>query len=143
MSAEVRHSRICRCKKCRQEKKSESVRRLLNRHAKDRQQRTGPDKNIEFVVCNYKVAVAGDDSPVDRACAWLDKVKTTLREKNRAYGNSASDPIRIFSKLGVDAGLRVRMDDKLSRIARGDGSGNEDALADFVGYAAFLATVKE
>ena len=29
-----------------------------------------------------------------------DDVKRTLLEKNRAYGNSALDPLRIFSRAG-------------------------------------------
>ena len=41
------------------------------------------------------------------------------------------------------AGIRVRIDDKLSRLARGDGSGDEDAVKDLVGYLALLVGVNE
>ena len=83
-----------------------------------------------------------DTPAVDRACAWLDGVKAMLREKNRAYGNSAASPMHVFSKLSPADGIRVRIDDKLKRIALGDGSGNEDAVKDLVGYLAFLATIE-
>jgi hypothetical protein len=77
----------------------------------------------------------------ERACAWLDKVKEMLREKNRAYGDSVAEPMGVFSHRSVEDGIRVRIDDKLKRIAKGDGSGDEDAVKDLVGYLAFLATV--
>jgi hypothetical protein len=77
-------------------------------------------------------------TPLDKAIDFLDEVKETLKSKNKAYGNSASNPVRIFSKCDADEGIKVRIDDKLSRIARGDGSGNEDAIKDLVGYLALL-----
>lgn len=73
------------------------------------------------------------------AQAFLARVSAMLEEKNRAYGDSAGSPIRIFSRASVEEGLRVRIDDKLSREARGDGSGGEDVIFDLVGYFAMLA----
>jgi hypothetical protein len=71
------------------------------------------------------------------ACGFLERVGATLREKNAAYGNSAADPVRIFSKAGPEEGVRVRIDDKLSRVARGKAMG-EDVIMDLVGYLAIL-----
>ena len=51
------------------------------------------------------------------ALAFLDRVKAVLVEKNAAYGDSAGNPIRVFSKADAAHGLLVRIDDKLSRIA--------------------------
>ena len=83
------------------------------------------------------------DSPaVVRACAYLDGIKEMLRAKNRAYGDSVAVPINVFSKLPPAEGIKIRLDDKLKRIALGDGSGNEDAIGDIIGYLAFLATIK-
>lgn len=48
-----------------------------------------------------------------------DEVKQVVIGKNRAYGNSALDPLRIFSKVDTIEQLNVRIDDKLSRVARG------------------------
>ena len=41
-----------------------------------------------------------------------------LLAKNDAYGNSALDPVRIFSRADPIEQLNVRLDDKLSRLAR-------------------------
>lgn len=39
--------------------------------------------------------------------------------------------------------INIRMDDKLSRIARGDGSGNEDAELDLLGYLILKRAIKK
>ncbi len=57
----------------------------------------------------------------------------TLLEKNEAYGNSAADPMRIFSKTDTLEQINVRMDDKISRMVRGSAAG-EDAEFDLLGY---------
>ncbi|MBN1773194.1 MAG: hypothetical protein JXB32_18150 [Deltaproteobacteria bacterium] len=76
-----------------------------------------------------------------RALAFLDRVGTTLVEKNAADGDSVGCPLRIFSRAPADEQLRVRIDDKLSRVARGarGGGDDEDTLLDLVGYLALLA----
>ena len=56
-----------------------------------------------------------------------------LIDKNTAYGDSALDPVRIMSSSDPAEQIRVRMDDKLSRLVRGH-AGGEDALKDLVGY---------
>lgn len=63
--------------------------------------------------------------------ADLDLVLRRLRDlliaKNAAYGDSALNPVRIFARgMPADAGIRVRLDDKLSRIA----NGREDLVTD-------------
>jgi len=64
----------------------------------------------------------------------LDETGKFLSGKNRAYGDSVGSPVGIFSKLDRLEAVNARIDDKLSRIARGDGSGNEDAEQDLLGY---------
>lgn len=61
-----------------------------------------------------------------------------LLEKNRAYGDSALNPIRVFSKVDDIEQIRVRIDDKLSRLARGTGFENEDVVSDLLGYLILL-----
>lgn len=61
-----------------------------------------------------------------------------LIEKNRKYGNSALEPIRIFSKCDSIEQLKVRMDDKLSRLISGQKDDNEDPIKDLVGYWVLL-----
>jgi hypothetical protein len=77
--------------------------------------------------------------PMAAARAWLAEIADLLAAKNAAYGNSALDPLRVFSRADRVEQLRVRIDDKLSRMARGDGCATEDTLRDLVGYLALLA----
>lgn len=63
-----------------------------------------------------------------------DKLKEFLIEKNRKYGNSALDPVRVFSKASPEEQILVRMDDKLSRIRNRQNDDDEDPFLDLVGY---------
>lgn len=68
-----------------------------------------------------------------------DGIKNMLIEKNKAYGNSALDPVRIFSRASTVEQIKVRLDDKLSRLARGDASAfGEDPAGDIMGYLVLL-----
>ena len=62
-----------------------------------------------------------------------DSLRDMLLAKNKAYGNSAINPLRIFSKASPIEQINVRLDDKLSRLARGQAAG-EDAEMDLIGY---------
>ena len=66
-----------------------------------------------------------------------DEIKALLISKNKSYGNSALDPIRIFCQEGNYDQLLVRIDDKLSRVARG-GNTSEDTVMDLAGYLILL-----
>jgi hypothetical protein len=72
----------------------------------------------------------------------VDEVATMLIEKNRAYGNSALEPVRIFSKANTVEQLLVRLDDKLSRLARGSAAG-EDVERDLLGYLILLRIARK
>jgi len=63
----------------------------------------------------------------------IDEVTDMLVAKNEAYGDSALNPVRIFSKSDTLEQINVRIDDKLSRLTRGDESG-EDVYKDLLGY---------
>ena len=68
----------------------------------------------------------------------LEEVEALLLEKNAAYGDSALNPLRLFAgDLDVSAQIRVRIDDKLSRLARGQRAG-EDVELDLLGYLLLL-----
>ena len=71
---------------------------------------------------------------IDVECQNLAEM---LKAKNRAYGNSFADPVRIFSRVTPAEGLNIRIDDKLSRIARGHDAG-EDSELDLIGYLVLL-----
>ncbi len=66
--------------------------------------------------------------------AVVKEVRDMLLEKNKAYGDSAIDPIRCFSKASPLEQINVRLDDKLSRIMRGHEFGQEDVEFDLIGY---------
>lgn len=66
-----------------------------------------------------------------------DAIKEMLLEKNRAYGDSALNPVRVFSRADAAEQILVRLDDKLSRLARGSDAG-EDVVADLIGYLVLL-----
>ena len=70
--------------------------------------------------------------------AILSEIGDTLIAKNEQYGNSALEPVRIFSKASAVEQIKVRMDDKISRLVRGNGEGDEDAQADLLGYIVLL-----
>lgn len=65
-----------------------------------------------------------------------------LIDKNRAYGNSALDPVRIFSSSDNVEQLKVRIDDKLSRFARGGEFPGDNDIDDLIGYLVLLKLAK-
>ena len=72
------------------------------------------------------------------------KVYEMLAKKNDAYGNSALEPINIFSKGNAVDSLCARIDDKLARIKnRGLDDATEDTLFDLCGYLILLIIAKD
>lgn len=67
---------------------------------------------------------------IEFAC---DSLKDFLIEKNKRYGNSALEPIRVFSSTDSEEQIKIRMDDKLSRI-RNSKEDRENDYLDLVGY---------
>lgn len=63
----------------------------------------------------------------------LKEISDMLVQKNAAYGDAAMNPIRVFSRADPMEQLKVRIDDKLSRICRGHNAG-EDVIKDLIGY---------
>lgn len=57
-----------------------------------------------------------------------------LLDKNRKYGDSALNPVRVFSKASPLEQLKVRMDDKLSRLRNAQDDEDEDPITDLIGY---------
>ena len=105
---------------------------------------------VEGIMKNEK----SDDEPVDgtgltpkEALAMkireklirteCDFIANMLAEKNRNYGDSALNPVRIMSQADPVEQIRVRIDDKLSRIKRGKSAG-EDVVLDLIGYFILL-----
>lgn len=70
--------------------------------------------------------------------AELNTIGAMLIAKNQRYGNSALDPVRIFSRADKAEQIRVRIDDKLSRIRNQQADDDEDAVLDLIGYLILL-----
>lgn len=66
----------------------------------------------------------------------LSDVENMLVAKNIAYGDSALSPVRIFAQSDNTELIKVRIDDKLSRIKAGNN--DEDAVMDLLGYLVLL-----
>ncbi len=69
------------------------------------------------------------------------EVVSLLLTKNQAYGDTANNPPKIFSKLTAKEGILARIDDKLSRIKKlgfENIDRTEDTLKDLIGYLILL-----
>lgn len=85
----------------------------------------------------------GISSFEDNVRRHTDRIAALLIEKNKAYGDSALNPVRVFSKADREEQLYVRIDDKISRIQRGTDFANEDTIDDLIGYLVLLKIAKE
>jgi hypothetical protein len=69
----------------------------------------------------------------------LEEIRDLLIAKNQKYGNSALEPLGVFSQLSAKEGLLVRIDDKLKRIKNGSlEKDDEDVVNDLIGYLILL-----
>ncbi len=76
---------------------------------------------------------------ITKAC---EEMRDMLLAKNKAYGDSAADPVRVFSKADPLEQINIRMDDKLSRLIRGKTFEQEDTEFDLEGYMALKRAIK-
>ena len=74
-----------------------------------------------------------------------DDVKELLLYKNSKYGDSAINPVRVFSKSSAYEQILVRIDDKLNRIMKGQDllQDDEDVVMDLIGYLVLLKITLE
>lgn len=82
----------------------------------------------------HKIEDKKHQATIESVC---DGLKEFLLAKNKNYGNSASEPVRVFSKSNANEGILVRMDDKLSRIKNSDSLKKND-ITDLAGYLILL-----
>ncbi|NBW57849.1 hypothetical protein EBR43_08705 [bacterium] len=73
------------------------------------------------------------------ACHEIAKM---LVDKNISYGDSALDPVRIFSKADPREQLHVRIDDKLNRLMKGTDYPGDNDIDDLIGYLILLKIAK-
>lgn len=72
-----------------------------------------------------------------------NEIAEMLIEKNKSYGNSALEPLNCFYKGDALTSIKVRIDDKLSRIMRGNEYGQEDTVKDLLGYLVIYMIANE
>ena len=79
------------------------------------------------------------DNTQDKIKKVFDGMRDVVLEKNRRYGDSALSPLGCFSKLTADESIRIRLDDKLKRIANSaTGDLRKNDVADIIGYLSLL-----
>lgn len=83
-----------------------------------------------------------DGNTQELIAAVCDGIKSILLEKNRKYGDSAVNPVRLFSKADPVEQIKVRLDDKLSRIRSAQSDDTEDAELDLIGYLVLLRVAR-
>ena len=75
----------------------------------------------------------------DKLDKKVEEIVDLLKSKNKAYGNSALKPAKIFSQLDACEALCSRIDDKLMRIKnKGIYDATEDTVQDLAGYLLLL-----
>lgn len=80
----------------------------------------------------------------DEVYQVLSEITEMLIAKNQKYGNSAIEPLGIFSDLSPEEGLKVRIDDKLKRIKNGSlQKDDEDVINDLIGYLVILKILQK
>lgn len=90
---------------------------------------------IEKVSLEELINKAPAGKEISNTC---DSIKMLLLNKNVAYGNSALNPIRIFSKAETNEQLYVRIDDKLNRLKNNQSYPGDNDIDDLIGYLILL-----
>lgn len=74
----------------------------------------------------------------------FNNIRDLVLQKNKEYGDSAVNPIRIFSSADSLEQIKVRIDDKLSRLSnKGPKSIAEDTVSDLIGYLVLLRVAEK
>lgn len=73
--------------------------------------------------------------PIINQCLEIAEM---LIKKNISYGNSALNPIRIFSKADSKEQIKVRIDDKLNRVKNDQTFLGDNDIDDMIGYLILL-----
>jgi hypothetical protein len=101
-----------------------------------------PDRESGYMqwVTDLQLMATGAPSGQIIMTKCLD-IAEMLIKKNISYGDSALSPARIFAQSDNVEQIKVRIDDKLSRIKNNQAYGDEgylDAIKDLIGYLILL-----
>ena len=98
---------------------------------------TSSDRRCHHCYENWRKATTGSVAFEQEVRSECNALAELLIEKNKHYGDSALNPVRIVSKASPEEQILVRIDDKLSRLGRGAMAG-EDVWMDLLGYIVLL-----
>lgn len=101
------------------------------------------DYSCELVSGNPEEELLGDSSFEQSVRYHTNKIADLLISKNKAYGDSALNPIRVFSKADRMEQLYIRLDDKLSRVQKGHEYPGDDTIQDIIGYSLLILIARE
>ena len=96
-----------------------------------------------FEALRYGPTEGSKMTTQDKIAQQCDAIKEMLLAKNRKYGDIALNPVRVFSKADAAEQIKVRLDDKLSRLRSSQSDEDEDVIADLIGYLILLRIAKE
>lgn len=94
-----------------------------------------PDRSNGYGKWITDLQLIATDAPsghaILRKCLEIAEM---LIMKNISYGNSALNPVRVFSKSDDLEQMRVRLDDKISRIQNSREFPEDNDIKDMTGY---------
>jgi len=99
-------------------------------------------EDVKRFNCNDLYLLTVGTSAGKKILDSCHEIAHMLIKKNIAYGNSALDPVRIFSKAEPKEQLYVRIDDKLSRLMKGTDYPGDNDIDDLIGYLVLLKIAK-
>lgn len=98
-----------------------------------------PNKDSGYQAWITDLQLIATDAPSGhKILANCLDIAEMLIKKNISYGNSALEPIRIFSKADSKEQIRVRIDDKLNRIQNDQAFPGDNDIDDLIGYLILL-----
>lgn len=94
-----------------------------------------PNKDGGYQAWITDLQLIATDAPsgqkIIRQCLEITEM---LIKKNISYGDSALNPIRIFSQADNQEQIKIRIDDKINRIKNGSGFAGDNDIDDLIGY---------
>lgn len=82
-------------------------------------------------------SIIKDKNNIDKIEAVLDEIYKFIEYKDNKYGSSVTNPLSIFSESDPYTLMKIRIDDKLSRIKNSTELQKNDVV-DLIGYLLFI-----
>lgn len=101
-----------------------------------------PPKEAEFATMEFATGTKYPTPTFKLIEIVSDSLKDLLQYKNKRYGDTALQPIGVFSKTSAETGLLQRIDDKISRIKTSPELRKND-VCDLMGYLTLLCISKD